>query len=104
MVAHVVVLTSNIPRPAPSTNPSALHHHSGITSNHLGITTSERAEIQLKLSQQTAYPDVDRARGAICKLMPSVTLILRWAFNKRSQYRQRQHFVTRGCSVIERHR
>jgi hypothetical protein len=37
-LVHVVVLTNSIPRPVPSTNPSALHHHPGITSHHLGIT------------------------------------------------------------------
>jgi hypothetical protein len=62
-VGHVVVLTSNIPMPVPSTNPSAHHHHPGITTHHLGITTSATANAQLKLSQQTAHPDVVRAPG-----------------------------------------
>jgi hypothetical protein len=46
---HVVVLTS-IPRPVPSTNPSALHHHPGTICHHLRITKGP----QLKLSQQIA--------------------------------------------------
>ena len=36
------MLTSKAPTPVPSTNPSALHHHPGITSHHLGIIISNR--------------------------------------------------------------
>ena len=53
-VSYVGALTINIPRPVPSTNPSALHHHPGITTHHLGITTSTTATAQPKLSLHTS--------------------------------------------------